>query len=316
MIEEMRQEFERTNGRDHRRQPPKGNNYIDPMAQADWESFQKGWNAARSPARERMVTIPLVRSYDVRVAMLLAFNTRKHEGGDQDDALEAAFQALLSKSGNEPVGEGEEALRKGLRAALAREAALEGAAFFNAGDENGLRQVGKVVEFEHPIRGLDVQLVPGSGVKAGDVLYTRPPYLHWGQFRELAREAYGQVVDYNAFGEPITDYDVILTGYYGPAVKRLAEMAAIRLNPAVPEGVPNLPGIVEVIQEGAGFWHSCSGCHETEDGHPVGSYQYSPAMQCALGSGCAECGGLGALWDNADYDAEIDALDADTDDDR
>ncbi|MDM1711492.1 hypothetical protein HX137_12705 [Pseudomonas sp. 165] len=43
----MRQAFERTNSRDHRRQPPKGNNYIDPMAQADWESFQKGWQASR-----------------------------------------------------------------------------------------------------------------------------------------------------------------------------------------------------------------------------------------------------------------------------
>lgn len=44
---EMREAFERTNSRDHRRQPPKGNNYIDPMAQADWESFQKGWQASR-----------------------------------------------------------------------------------------------------------------------------------------------------------------------------------------------------------------------------------------------------------------------------
>ncbi|MFP5424722.1 MAG: hypothetical protein ACLGJA_02580 [Gammaproteobacteria bacterium] len=46
-MREMRDAFERTNSRDHRRQPPKGNNYIDPMAQADWESFQKGWQASR-----------------------------------------------------------------------------------------------------------------------------------------------------------------------------------------------------------------------------------------------------------------------------
>lgn len=44
----MREEFERTNARDHRRQPPKGNNYIDPMAQADWDSFQKGWLQSRA----------------------------------------------------------------------------------------------------------------------------------------------------------------------------------------------------------------------------------------------------------------------------
>lgn len=52
----MREEFERTNGRDHRRQPPKGNNYIDPMAQADWESFQKGWKQSRAAV---VVELPL-----------------------------------------------------------------------------------------------------------------------------------------------------------------------------------------------------------------------------------------------------------------
>lgn len=46
-MREMREAFERTSSRDHRRQPPKGNNYIDPIAQTDWESFQKGWQAYR-----------------------------------------------------------------------------------------------------------------------------------------------------------------------------------------------------------------------------------------------------------------------------
>lgn len=46
-IDKIRAAFELTNSRDHRRQPPKGNNYTDPMAQADWESFQKGWKASR-----------------------------------------------------------------------------------------------------------------------------------------------------------------------------------------------------------------------------------------------------------------------------
>lgn len=50
-----------------------------------------------------------------------------------------------------------------------------------------------------------------------------------------------------------------------------------------------------------GCWRTCSGCYETEDGHPVGEYLYSHAMQCPLGSGCRECGGLGAYWDNTDY---------------
>ncbi|HDS1779441.1 TPA: hypothetical protein QEM49_003989 [Pseudomonas putida] len=55
-MREMREAFERTNSRDHRRQPPKGNNYIDPMAQADWESFQKGWQASREAAHASAIS--------------------------------------------------------------------------------------------------------------------------------------------------------------------------------------------------------------------------------------------------------------------
>ena len=46
--DKMRAEFERTSARDLRRQPPKGNNYIDPMAQTDWLAFQKGWMQSRA----------------------------------------------------------------------------------------------------------------------------------------------------------------------------------------------------------------------------------------------------------------------------
>ncbi|WP_395503062.1 hypothetical protein [Ectopseudomonas mendocina] len=66
-----------------------------------------------------------------------------------------------------------------------------------------------------------------------------------------------------------------------------------------------LEGVAEVLAEGHGFWRSCTGCHETEDGHPVGSYAYSSVLQCSLGSGCSECGGLGATWDNTDYDEVV-----------
>lgn len=67
-------------------------------------------------------------------------------------------------------------------------------------------------------------------------------------------------------------------------------------------GPVELDGITEVLAEGGGFWRSCCGCYETEDGHPVGRYAYSVVMKCALGVGCNECGGLGAVWDSADYD--------------
>ncbi|RZI91658.1 MAG: hypothetical protein EOP15_00200 [Pseudomonas sp.] len=63
-MREMREAFERTNSRDHRRQPPKGNNYIDPMAQADWESFQKGWQASREA-----VVVELTAEYELPPTM-------------------------------------------------------------------------------------------------------------------------------------------------------------------------------------------------------------------------------------------------------
>lgn len=58
--ERMREEFERTNARDHRRFPPKGNNYIDPHAQLDWEAFKKGWRQSRES-----LVIELPKSYEL-----------------------------------------------------------------------------------------------------------------------------------------------------------------------------------------------------------------------------------------------------------
>ncbi|MPQ71457.1 hypothetical protein [Pseudomonas sp. MWU12-2323] len=66
-----------------------------------------------------------------------------------------------------------------------------------------------------------------------------------------------------------------------------------------PEPV-ELAGVAAQLKNG--FWDSCSGCHETEDGHPVGKYPYSQLFGCALGAGCGECGGIGAVWDSTDYD--------------
>mgnify|MGYP001229677609 CR=1 FL=1 len=58
--------------------------------------------------------------------------------------------------------------------------------------------------------------------------------------------------------------------------------------------------IKELVREGAGFWRSCSGCHETVEGYSAG-FKHSPVFECELGSGCSECGGIGAVWDNTDY---------------
>ena len=62
-----------------------------------------------------------------------------------------------------------------------------------------------------------------------------------------------------------------------------------------------LMGVREEIEAGSGFWHSCSGCHESNEGYPTGPH--SVVFGCALGNGCSECGGLGAVWDDTDYEA-------------
>ncbi len=68
-----------------------------------------------------------------------------------------------------------------------------------------------------------------------------------------------------------------------------------------------LRGVSEAITEGGGSWRSCSGCHELNEGHPTGPY--SPVFRCALGNGCDECGGIGAIWDTTDYGAMAAAWD-------
>ncbi|MBN3851953.1 hypothetical protein G3N59_01045 [Paraburkholderia sp. Ac-20340] len=72
-----------------------------------------------------------------------------------------------------------------------------------------------------------------------------------------------------------------------------------------------LLGVEDALKNEYGFWRTCSGCHETEDGHPVGHYPFSAILKCDLGSGCRECGGIGAVWDDTDYEAMAAAGDAD-----
>lgn len=42
---------------------------------------------------------------------------------------------------------------------------------------------------------------------------------------------------------------------------------------------------------------SCSGCFETEDGHPVGHYPWDAKHACHVGAGCPECGYTGKRRD-------------------
>lgn len=67
-----------------------------------------------------------------------------------------------------------------------------------------------------------------------------------------------------------------------------------------------LQGISETLENGDGFWRSCTGCHELNEGHDTGPY--SQTLKCHLGCGCSECGGIGAIWDTTDYQAMADAM--------
>lgn len=68
-----------------------------PMAAMLLGVYERGHTNGRlgEHSNGREVRVPLERSYDTRVKMLLAFNTSRQAGFDVDEALEAAWQALL-----------------------------------------------------------------------------------------------------------------------------------------------------------------------------------------------------------------------------
>ena len=67
-----------------------------------------------------------------------------------------------------------------------------------------------------------------------------------------------------------------------------------------------LEGVAKERDEGSGHWRPCSGCYELNEGHDTGPF--STVFACALGNGCSECGGIGAIWDTTDYAAMGDAM--------
>lgn len=76
-----------------------------------------------------------------------------------------------------------------------------------------------------------------------------------------------------------------------------------RLGVGKPDRIQRKRSVVhEVMDDGAGFWHPCSGCQEGDDGHvSEADYPYDETFRCQPGGGCDECGGLGVRWDNTDY---------------
>lgn len=67
-----------------------------------------------------------------------------------------------------------------------------------------------------------------------------------------------------------------------------------------------LDGVPDALAYGKGIWRTCTGCHESNEGHPTGPY--SDALKCHLGGGCFECGGIGAVWDMTDYEEMANVL--------
>ena len=62
---------------------------------------------------------------------------------------------------------------------------------------------------------------------------------------------------------------------------------------------PDKEDVSEAMNAKGYFWQTCSGCHETHEGVPTGPVH--PVLGCAVGHGCYECGGIGAVWDTTDY---------------
>lgn len=51
-----------------------------------------------------------------------------------------------------------------------------------------------------------------------------------------------------------------------------------------------------VLLHSLGRWtDTCSGCFESEDGHPIGHYPRDPKHGCYIGAGCDECGYTGKV---------------------
>lgn len=57
-------------------------------------------NLPANPQGEQVAHMPVERCYDVRAKMIIAFNEAKKNGGDLDDALDAAYKSALRFSPN------------------------------------------------------------------------------------------------------------------------------------------------------------------------------------------------------------------------
>ena len=147
----------------------------------------------------------------------------------------------------------------------------------------------------HPFRDL-ISGRKSCEIRQNDRLYEVDDILH---LREIIRSPEGitytgretrRIVTHVQCGYGLPDGLVVLS------VREPEASAAVGPVPV------ELAGVKEQIQRGKGFWTSCTGCYDTEDGRPTQRYAHSEIFGCELGSGCSECGGIGAIWDDTDYE--------------
>lgn len=97
---------------------------------------------------------------------------------------------------------------------------------------------------------------------------------------------------YGKDAEPLRDNILSLLNTPAP----VSHLRGDTIRPKVHPLDPALIGVAEEVKESGGHWQPCTGCYDTEDGHPTQKYAFSPALQTSIGCGCHECGGLGAVW--------------------
>ncbi|MDR5797205.1 hypothetical protein QCE49_27800 [Caballeronia sp. LZ008] len=178
-------------------------------------------------------------------------------------------------------------------------------------------------EFEEAMRGFGLNFKYERAAGAYYQDSTQCAWLGWTKGRErlAAGASEGQaepVAALDAYGNPSHWNKHFALEPWASRFKPLylhpsAEIAALRERIAgMEKDAKNTPvefqDVERVVQNGDGQWKSCSGCYDTEDGHPTQRYRQSTFLKCPLGSGCSECGGLGAVWD--DYSMYEDVYDA------
>jgi hypothetical protein len=91
--------------------------------------------------------------------------------------------------------------------------------------------------------------------------------------------------------------------YSAKQVREAVRAAIAALRQPVPDAVRGLPielaDVAHELADGSGSWVPCPGCYETSDGYNVAGFPHSDVFRCNLGGGCRECGGIGAVWEEA-----------------